>query len=596
MRSIRLSLIVCFLVLLVLSLATASGLAYREARKSLDEKKNTSRQNLMKKYDERSRVARKHVDDQILADARNLASLVRVQIQNPSWKKVAVQSLGLSSAPLHPLGHLIAPFWLSQGTFGGMNFMVTGMSPSIQFRDLRIASVSEGQLAKHFQIHASRGDSWEAWASPSLGNERFPFDPDEFSSEQLVDWRFDDFRMKNGEELRVVRLKVSRFPVFYKSYWFPKMKGGPGKKGRSGKFGRPPSPRPQYSGPAIVVQAAAGTKELNALLGKYGRDMHGELAVLDENSERQLAALRDRLIFINIATLVVAIIGGCLVVQWGLTPVRRLSQAVSEVSERDFKLPVKTEELPRELRPISEQMRQTLDMLHRAFEREKQAAADISHELRTPVAAMMTTLDVALRKPRSAEEYKEILEECRQSGQQMTQLVERMLALARLDAGADHLRPKEVDVSKLADQCASMVQPLVNARGLTLCVERNGPVMIKTDPDKIREVLTNLLHNAIEYNKPNGQINMSVARDNGSILMQVSDTGIGIPEESKEHIFERFYRQDASRHAESLHAGIGLALVKGYVELMHGNLTLESTVGEGSTFRIELPVGENAHE
>jgi signal transduction histidine kinase len=246
--------------------------------------------------------------------------------------------------------------------------------------------------------------------------------------------------------------------------------------------------------------------------------------------------------------------------------------------------------MPRELQPIVERLTETLDQLKRAFTREKQAAADISHELRTPLAALMTTIDVTLRKARSSEEYREVLEECRASGQQMNHLVERLLALARLDAGVDLLRPQRVDASQLAEECASMVRPLAEARGLELRVHRNGPAPLFADPAKLREVVTNLLHNAIQYNRPNGSIDLTVARKNGALKVEVVDSGIGMSAEARQHIFERFFRADPARSQDGLHAGLGLAIVKGYVDLMGGSIAVESTEGHGSTFRVELPV------
>jgi two-component system heavy metal sensor histidine kinase CusS len=113
--------------------------------------------------------------------------------------------------------------------------------------------------------------------------------------------------------------------------------------------------------------------------------------------------------------------------------------------------------------------------------------------------------------------------------------------------------------------------------------------VLRTDPDKLREILTNLLHNAIEYNRPEGSIELALERENGHVLLEVKDTGIGIAPEAREHIFERFYRADPSRQADGLHAGIGLAIVKGYVDLMGGTISVESTEGQGTTFRVELP-------
>jgi signal transduction histidine kinase len=191
-----------------------------------------------------------------------------------------------------------------------------------------------------------------------------------------------------------------------------------------------------------------------------------------------------------------------------------------------------------------------------------------------------------------------MLSDCRLSASQMHQIVERLLTLARLDAGVDRLRAQPVDAGELAAQCASVVRPLAEARGLSLEVHNllaavedaaeGGPLL--TDPDKLREVLTNLLHNAIQYNRPAGRIDVTVARQDGRVRLEVADTGIGIAPDAREHIFERFYRADPSRNAEDLHAGLGLAIVKEYVELMGGRITVESEEGQGSTFRVELPV------
>jgi signal transduction histidine kinase len=156
-----------------------------------------------------------------------------------------------------------------------------------------------------------------------------------------------------------------------------------------------------------------------------------------------------------------------------------------------------------------------------------------------------------------------------------------------------------VDVAELAEQCATVVRPLAEARGLHLAVSNKCPPSqqpserssrLLTDPDKLREILTNLLHNAIQYNRPDGRIDVTVARVNGHVRLEVQDTGIGIPPEARERIFERFYRADPSRNTDDLHAGLGLAIVKEYIDLMGGRITVESQEGQGSTFRVELPV------
>jgi heavy metal sensor kinase len=314
-----------------------------------------------------------------------------------------------------------------------------------------------------------------------------------------------------------------------------------------------------------------------------------ELKQLDDEMADSLASLRNHLLVIGSITFSATVLGGFWLVRLGLSPLRRLSDAVSRISVKDFRLGFDNQRTPRELAPIAERLAETLGLLKRAFAREKQAAADISHELRTPLAALLTTIDVTLRKQRSPEDYREALADCRASGQQMNQLVERLLALARLDAGVDVLRPQSVDASELAEQCASLVRPLAEARGLELRFHRNGPAVLQADPAKLREVVTNLLHNAIQYNRPKGTVDLSVARNNGSLEVEVKDTGIGISTEARQHIFERFFRADPARSADGLHAGLGLAIVKGYVDLMGGTIAVESAEGQGSTFRVRLP-------
>jgi heavy metal sensor kinase len=339
----------------------------------------------------------------------------------------------------------------------------------------------------------------------------------------------------------------------------------------------------------LIIQYGKDTRQRDAAIQQLQSELDKDLANLKEGSATSLAGLRNRLLWISLITFAATVLGGYLLVRLGLSPLHRLSEAVGRVSEKDFRLQLGDARLPVELRPIVEGLNQTLEMLKRAFAREKQAAADISHELRTPLAALLTTTEVALRKPRSPEEYRELLGDCRESGKQMSQLVERMLALARLDAGADTLRPREVDVAALAEQCAALVRPLAEARGVTLRVLKAGPSQLTADADKLREVVTNLLHNAIQYNRPEGKIDLVVERDNGTLRVEVRDTGIGISAAAREHIFERFFRADPSRQADGLHAGLGLAIVKGYVDLMGGTIGVDSVEGQGSTFRVKLP-------
>jgi heavy metal sensor kinase len=356
--------------------------------------------------------------------------------------------------------------------------------------------------------------------------------------------------------------------------------------------GQPPPERnepPRFFRPSVYIHCAYDKERYIKKEAEFAERRDNEKTALEEETLADKASIRYWLMLIASLTFLATLVGSFGLIRLGLSPLSRLSVAVSQVSPRDFRLPLDPRRLPSELKPITQRIQGTLDLLKRAFGREKQATADISHELRTPLAVMLTTTELGLRKQRSAEQYRELLQDCRASAQQMNEIVNRLLTLARLDAGVDQLQRRTIDVALLADQCADMVRPLAEAQGLTLHVHHVPAVPAQTDPDKLREVLNNLLHNAIQYNRPNGRIDVRVGQKESQLWMEVEDTGIGISPEARPQIFERFFRADPSRAGDGLHAGLGLALVKEYVDLMGGRIDVESQEGQGSTFRIWLP-------
>ncbi|VTR97327.1 integral membrane sensor signal transduction histidine kinase : Histidine kinase OS=Geobacter metallireducens (strain GS-15 / ATCC 53774 / DSM 7210) GN=Gmet_1027 PE=4 SV=1: HisKA: HATPase_c [Gemmata massiliana] len=345
----------------------------------------------------------------------------------------------------------------------------------------------------------------------------------------------------------------------------------------------------------VIVQTIRPYSDLDARLAADQQTRDEQLERVRAETRIELAQFRGRLILIGAGTFAALVLGGWFFVARGLAPLQMLSDAVSQVSEKDFRLPVVAHELGRELAPIHARITQTLTLLQRAFEREKQAVADISHELRTPIASLLATIDVALRKPRTPEQYRTTLEECRLISKQLGQLVERIMTLASLDAGNDHTHITRTDAGELAIGCAAVIRPLAAANNLSVAVNTDE-VAVDTDPGKLREVLMNLLHNAVEYNSPNGTIDLAVRREGEAVVFEVRDTGIGMTPEVRERIFERFYRADSSRHATGVHAGLGLAIVKEYVARLNGSIEVESEPGAGTTFRVTLstPASEPA--
>ncbi|QDU20808.1 sensor histidine kinase [Urbifossiella limnaea] len=383
--------------------------------------------------------------------------------------------------------------------------------------------------------------------------------------------------------------------------WHENQSYSSGAGARATSFFYPPiGPSPRAFRPdfwlRVFVHAARPQAELDSRFVAAAAERDQEIVRVHSESREELTKLRTRLAAIAVGSFLALVIGGWFIVARGLAPVRTLSDAVSRVSEKDFALPVSSAALSVELAPIHARLTQTLDQLRAAFAREKDAVADISHELRTPIASLLATIDVTLRKSRTPEQYRATLEDCRGIAKQLGQLVERIMTLASLDAGTARGAVSRVDATELAGSCAVVIRPLAEAHGLSFTLSAVGPAELDTDPDRLREVLMNLLHNAVEYNRAGGRVELAVRADAGRVVFEVRDTGIGMTDEVRAKIFERFYRADASRTATGVHAGLGLAIVKEYVERLGGAIEVESTPGEGSVFRATFPAAAGQPE
>lgn len=623
MKSIRLSLMIYFLLLLAVALGAVSTLLFQRTRAELLEKQQATQALLQQRFHDQSEDLRDKFDKELLFRAYTLAGVARMHLQFGRWRAQPYMGLGVLSTIASPHGDLASLLNIAQAAERGPLARRTErlLMAQIEFREEDLKQFSDTQKSEYYQITTDGGG---AWRSRSMEDCSFPYNPGIVNAMPLYEPRFTDVELQPGHIVRMVSLRapVSRF------YYPPAPRlHGPSQNiatvsgGANGRSSRPPqrdgenrSQQPGSSGgggpsrgnrpppregegppaPMILVQCGIDPQARDQAIANLRERLEEEQAGVRSEAEANLQELRGNLLTISLLTFGATILGTYCLVGLGLSPLRRLSDAVSRVSEKDMKLEFPERRLPAELRPIVDRLMQTFEQLRRVFTREKQAAADISHDLRTPLAAMLATTEVALKKERTPEEYRETIGECRTQAQQMSQLVERLLALARLDSGGDNLRTREVDASAVVEHCGNLMRPLANARGLTLRVHRNGPVPVQVDADKLREVLTNLLHNAIEYNRPAGTVDLSVERVNGTLSMEVRDTGIGIPPEMHELVFERFFRGDSSRQADGLHAGLGLAIVKGYVELMGGEIHLESKPGEGSTFRVDLPLRAQA--
>ncbi len=657
MRSIRRSLTVYLFGLLAVTLAVVWVVIDQVTARALAAREAAGADLIRAQYEERCREEQARIDQALLDEAKELATTImrahnpeRFGIEFAKYRaSVGTVALGIGS-PLLALNPIEQVGWTATGNNPG-SFNKPNPIPGVLYR-MYFANLPQPEDGiQHFEDEIHGNDFFQIntvagreWHSKSLAGRKLPFDPKEIDTKpadaaNLIDWTIGETTLGTDHEpVRRVLYKVPQLgwnPQF--NFGGPR-RGGPGGPPREDRkddrppggtgpgfappsrslvgtwtawmlnpgFGPPPGalgwpgqpappqiPPPTDNLPRLYIQCARPQTTIDTALAQFATARDEELDRLTTEIRNARHSLRFDVGTIGLVAFLAIAIGAPILVGRGLRPVGKLSDAVSRVSEKDFKLPHDGTDLAVELAPIHARLTQTLDLLQRAFSREKQAVADISHELRTPIAALMATIDVSLRKPRTPEQYRETLEECRLISKQLGQLVERIMTLASLDAGNDRTAVSRTDATELAVGCAAVIRPLAAANGITVEVRVDDPLELDTDPGKLREVLMNLLHNAVEYNKPNGIIELSARRENGSAIFEVRDTGIGMPAEVKDKIFERFFRADPSRHATGVHAGLGLAIVKEYVARINGTIAVESTPGHGSTFSVTLPVPQS---
>ena len=292
-------------------------------------------------------------------------------------------------------------------------------------------------------------------------------------------------------------------------------------------------------------------------------------------------------------TLVAAGGGGVFLARRALKPVDEMTQKARSIEEHDLsqRIGVKTKD---ELGRLASTLNEMIERLEKAFKRQKQFTGDASHELRAPLAIIEAESTLTLHKGRTKSEYQQSLETVSQEARRMSRIVDQLLALARADSGKEKLSLRRVNLSRMVAKLSSDMEMLCRDKGLRYGLGQMENLVVKGDRVKLRQLLLNILDNAIRYTPRGGEISVSVQAEGEMAVVSISDAGIGIPPEDLPHIFERFYRVDKARSRSEGGSGLGLAIAKHIAEIHGGKIEVESKVDTGSTFRVYLPVDRDA--
>jgi len=338
------------------------------------------------------------------------------------------------------------------------------------------------------------------------------------------------------------------------------------------------------NGPDVRLYAApfnvdSGTR-VAIIVGRLPNDILDMLAIF-------------RMVILNSSLLVVILagVGGLFLADRTLKPVERIADIARGIGESDLsrRIDIQTDD---ELGRLASTLNGMIARLEEAFKKQRQFVADASHELRTPLAIIQAESSLALGKRRTQEELRKSLELVSQEVAYMSDIVGKLLRLARSDAGVEPVNFQDVNARDLLVELSQDVEALAQEKDLLFTLGSMDSLTIKGDRLKLRQLFLIILDNAIRHTPGGGSISGSLVRRNDSAVTSIGDTGIGISAEHLPFIFDRFYRVDKARsHAEG-GMGLGLSIAISIAKMHGGEIEVESQVGVGTTFRIVLPLAD----
>jgi heavy metal sensor kinase len=312
------------------------------------------------------------------------------------------------------------------------------------------------------------------------------------------------------------------------------------------------------------------------------------LASLRPVAETSHAAMQVILIGFPLV-LALAGIGGYLLAGRALRPLNSMAAQARRITGSSLSTRIQIGQAAEEMETLVASFNELLARLDQSFDSMRRFVADASHELRTPLSIIRGEAEVALSAERTAQEYRASLAVILDESRRISRLVEDLLNLARADAGRVRLETREFYLNELVSDCCRSVQPLANARQLTVECGPAPDLQYRGDEDLLRRLVMNLLDNAIRYTPAGGKVSAAVEPNGTTVRVRIADTGTGIAAEDAAHVFERFYRADESRSREAGGFGLGLAIVKWVAESHRGTVEGASRPGAGSVFTVTLP-------
>jgi heavy metal sensor kinase len=281
--------------------------------------------------------------------------------------------------------------------------------------------------------------------------------------------------------------------------------------------------------------------------------------------------------------------GGYLLVNWALRPVDRMSQTAAQMSVQDLAEQLPVSPSGDALERLSLSLNHMLGRLRESMQTSRRFLADASHELRTPLTVVKGELQEIVAGDAVSAELRERIGSVLEEVARLEHLVSGLLVLSRLDAGDAQREWVEFDLAPLAATTADQMRLLAEDRGIQLQSLSQAPTPVRGDRGRLKQVIVNLLDNAIKFTPRGGSVSLSTRRGDGVAVLEVRDSGVGIPQAALPHVFDRFYRVDEARSREDGGAGLGLSIVRSICSAHGAEIEVDSVPGQGSCFRLKFP-------
>jgi len=313
-----------------------------------------------------------------------------------------------------------------------------------------------------------------------------------------------------------------------------------------------------------------------------------QVALSTSREDRLVTDYRQKLLAVLALGVVISSILGFLLARKGMRPLREITRTAQRITSSQLHERIDATRWPRELTALAAAFDEMLDRLEESFSRLRQFSADLAHELRTPVNVLMGEAEVALSRPRPAEELRQTLESSLEEYGRLARMIDSLLFLARADSGKAPIQRTMLDAYREMETVRDFYDAVAAEQGITITC--HGSAALYADPALLRRALSNVLANALRHSAPGGAVTLHARTLPGPVAeLTVSDHGDGIDARHLPKIFDRFYRADSARAADASGAGLGLAIVKSIMTLHEGEVTFHSQPGRGTTVTLRFP-------